>query len=69
MGKGIIDYLGRYYLGARITSDGGELVLSLRTGSCQVGRPWLSSQGTGHTVGTPCQYVMNIGAMLHNFKM
>ena len=28
MGKGIIDYLGRYLLGARITSDGGELVLS-----------------------------------------
>ena len=39
MGKGIIDYLGRYYLGAHITSDGGELALSLGTGSCQVGRP------------------------------
>lgn len=55
---------------SRITSDGGELVLSLGTGSCQVGRPWLFSQGTGHTVGTPCLwYVMKMGARLHNFMM
>ena len=53
MGKGIIDYLGRYYLGARITSDGGELVLSLGTGSCQVGRPGLFLQGTGYAVASP----------------
>ena len=26
MGKGIIDYLGRYYLGDRITSDGRVVV-------------------------------------------
>ena len=39
MGKGIIDYLYRYYLGARITSDGRVVGALSRDGSCQVGRP------------------------------
>ncbi len=70
MGKGIIDYLVRANMDAGITSVGGELVLSLGTGSCRVGRPRTFLWGTGHAVGTPCQwYVINMGARLHNFMM
>ena len=32
MGKGIIDYLGRYQLGSRITSDGRVVVALSRDG-------------------------------------
>ena len=32
MGKGIIDYLGQYWLGARITSDGRIVVALSRDG-------------------------------------
>ncbi len=68
-GKGIIDHLVHANMDACITSDGSGMV-TLGTGSCQVGRPWLFSQGTGHTVGTPCfWYVMNMWARLHIFKM
>ena len=70
MGKGIIDYLDRYYLGARITSD-GRVVGALSQDGVVPGRAaknifW----GTGHTVGTPCQwYVINMGARLHENVM
>ena len=65
MGKGIIDNLVRPNMDARITSDGSGVV-TLGTGSCQVGRPWLFLQGTGHTVGTTCLcYMMNMEAWLH----
>ena len=65
MGRGIIDYLVRASMDARITSDGIG-VLTLGTGSCLDRRRWLFLQKTGHTVGTSCLcYMMNIGAWHH----
>ena len=52
MGRGIIDYLVRASMDARITSDGSDVVTH-GTESCLDRRPRLFSKGTGNTVGTP----------------